>query len=207
MFANAYLKAGHQASVLAVAKPVAQGSTIEAGDLAIVRVASSGHLASVPAAEASLVVDRRAAVTLVPGTLLAMGDVSNSMRVPTGQAVVGVEVKPSQLPAEGVQSGNTVDVVLTGIPGSPAFAVPNASSSVDPAEAAASAGSSSGSPALPTLSGTVLAAGVLVTRVVAQATSSNGVTDVSLLVPVAEASVIATASAAGQVALVVVPGP
>lgn len=210
LFASAYLKASHQVPVLAVARAVPQGSPVEPRDLAVVHISSSGRLLPVPSTDASRVVGRRAAVALVPGSLLTMGDISGAGSVPRGLAVVGVAVKPSQIPAEGVVSGEAVDVVLTGIPGAPAFApvavTPADASAAQPTGTGAVGSDAAGAPA-PTFAGTVLAPGALVTHSGAATTSNNGTSDVSLLVPVSVAPVVASASAAGQVALVAVTAP
>ena len=187
LFVSAYLRAGHQVSVLAVARPVAQGATVSASDLVVVRLSASGRLTPVPAAQAAAVVGRRAAVALLPGSLLTMSDLANVPRLAPGQAVVGVALKPSQLPADGVFPGESVDVILTGLPDT--------------------GGAASGTNGAPALSATVLAPQVLVTAVdVPDQTSPTGTVDVSLLVPHDLAGVVASASVAGQVALVVIGG-
>ncbi|HLX87909.1 MAG TPA: SAF domain-containing protein, partial [Acidimicrobiales bacterium] len=226
LFASAYLKASHQTAVLAVAHSVPQGSFVYAGDLTVVHISTSGRLFPIPSADASRVVGRRAAVALVPGSLLTMGDLSGTAPVPKGLAVVGVEVKSAQLPAEGVASGESVDVVLTGVAGAPAFApdapalvplggpVPSNSTAANVPEATGtsngadqSAGTDSSGAQAPSLAATVLAPGALVTHSAEPTATSSGTTDVSLLVPIAVAPVVASASAAGQVALIAVTAP
>lgn len=193
LFVSSYAKASHQTAVLAVAKTVAPGAIITTDDLTIVRIAATGPVAPIAAADANEVVGRRAAVGLVPGGLLTVSDLAKGPVVPTGDAVVGVEVKPSQLPAQGVSPGETVDVVLTGIPGAPAITATTPVSGQSANESQASG---------PV--GTVLAPEVTVVAVGAGPSANSEATDVSVLVPVAVAPLIATASAAGQAALVAV---
>ncbi|MHB8328478.1 MAG: SAF domain-containing protein [Acidimicrobiales bacterium] len=197
LFVSAYLKAGHQVSVLAVARAVPEGAVLHTTDLAVARISASRGILPIPVADAAAVVGRRAAVSLVPGGLLTLGDLSDAPTLPEGEAIVGVAAKSSQLPASGVVPGETVDVVLTGLPGSPAVIVGGSASSTP---------SSSGSvqSLLPTLAGTVLAPDVTVAGVGLQTSTNTDTTNVSLLVPLALAPVVASASAAGQVALVVV---
>jgi Flp pilus assembly protein CpaB len=184
LFVSAYLRAGHQVEVLAVAKAVAQGAEITADDLRVARISIAGGLAPVPASAASSVIGRPAAVALLPGTLLTMAELSVAPKIAPGEAVVGVALKSGQLPAGGVFPGEQVDVVLTGPPGS-----------------------TDSGPSASGLSATVLASDILVTAVeAAPPSSSSGGTVVSLLAPRDEAGVIAGASASGQVALVVVGG-
>jgi Flp pilus assembly protein CpaB len=152
--------------------------------LVVVRISVSGGLAPIAASSAVEVIGRRAAVPLVRGALLTMAEIANATSIDPGDAIVGVAVKASQLPAGGVSPGSTVDVVLTGVPGTPDT---NGASS--------------------NLAATVLASGVLVTSVQFDASSSTvGTMVVSLLAPRPLAGIIASASAAGQVALVLVGG-
>lgn len=184
LFVSAYLRAGHQLEVLAVAKPVPQGAVLTPGDLRVVRISTAGGIDPVRASAAASVIGRPTSVPLVPGTLLAMSELSGSPRVGPGEGIVGVALKPGGLPAGGLSPGEQVDVVLTLPPGSP------------------DAGALSSAP-----STSILAADVLVTAVEATPSSSgSSTTVVSLLAPRDEAAVIAGASASGQVALVVVGG-
>jgi hypothetical protein len=209
LFASAYLRAGHQVPVLAVARSVPQGDVVRAGDLTVVRVSATGPLAPVAAVDAGHVVGRRAAVGLVPGALLTMAELTNGSEIPAGDAIVGVAVRAGQLPAEGVQAGETVDVVLTGQPGTPAVSAPSQATSA-PSLPASVTGQSAGS-ALSLLTGGVLASDVLVTgtrtgsAIGSGSAANSGETDVSLLVPASAAPLLASASAAGQVALIAVP--
>ena len=191
VFASLYVRAGHQVSVLAMARPVEQGQSLVASDLEIVRISLSPGVLAVPAGSADTVLGRRVAVPLEPGTLLVPADLSGGPSVPPGDAIVGVALKPSQLPAAGVASGDDVDVVMTGVPGSPYGA-----------SGLASGPSISGAVSGP---GTILAPGAQVSEVSLPSPSSGSdVVVVSLIVPRALAPIIASASAAGQAALVVV---
>lgn len=208
VFVTTYLKAGNQVAVLGVVRTVPQGGIVRSEDLAVVRIAASGPLAPIAASDAGRVVGRHAAVTLVPGALLTRADLSVAGAIPEGGALVGVAVKPSQLPAQGVAGGETVDVVLTGIPGAPAFTSSGTSGSSSSAGSSASAqlGTDAllGTQSL-ILDTTVLAPQVLVTAAIPGSSTNGDTTLVTLLVPRADAAVVASASAAGQAALVAVP--
>jgi hypothetical protein len=193
LFVSSYAKASHQVAVLAVAKIVAPGAVITPDDLTVVHISATGPIAPIAATDANQVVGRRAAVGLVPGGLLTPSDLSRATAVPAGDAVVGVQAKSSQLPAEGVSPGETVDVVLTGIPGAPAIAA-----------ATPVGGQSGGVSQASGPVGAVLAPQVTVVAVGPGPSASSDATVVSLVVPIAVAPLIATASAAGQVALVAV---
>jgi hypothetical protein len=158
---------------------------------------------TVPASEASAVVGRRAAERLDAGTLITTNDVVTNYAPPAGESIVGVAAKEGQLPASGVAPGETVDVILTGSPGvqdssgisDPNTAQGNDSSTVTPGEEASSAA-------------IVLVPDATVLEATTPSLSSGSdVVDVSLLTPVTMAPLVANASAAGQVALIVVaPG-
>jgi len=176
---------------------VPQGQVLTAGDLKVVRMSMTSGVASVPAAESAAVVGRRVAEGLEPGTLLSTSELVTTYAPPVGQAIVGVAPKEGQLPASGVVPGETVDVVLTGLPG-------EQDGTLDPGAGDGSATGASGDQ--PVVSaGTVLVPDASVLEVTqSPASSGSDTTDVSLLMPSSLAPLVASASTAGQVALVVV---
>jgi hypothetical protein len=112
-----------------------------------------------------------------------------------GKDVVGVATKAGQLPAGGVAVGDTVDVILTG---SPATLTGGADDgTVDTGSSAA--------PGQLEIGG-VLAPNATVTGVAGPTDSSPDTIVISVLIPSAMAPLVASASAAGQAALVLV-GP
>jgi Flp pilus assembly protein CpaB len=182
VFASVYLRAGHQVSVIAVARSVPEGQTLTGNDLTIVRMSIAPGVLAIPATAVDSVMGRRVAVPVESGTLLTPGDLAHGSYVPPGDAVVGVALKQGQLPATGVAPGQYVDVVMTGSPGSPFTASPTG-----------------GGP------GTILAPGVLVSAVTQpSASSGSDIEVVSLVMSRALAPIIASASAANQAALVVI---
>ena len=191
LFGVAYARAGHLTPVLAVAKPVAAGSIVSDADLSVVRIATSGHVSAVPVGDADLVVGRRAAVALAPGEILTLAQVTQAAPLAPGEALVGIAAKSSQLPAGGVEPGQTVSAVLTGLPDSPlsSGSTPSGTGGPDPSGA--------------TPVGTILATAVTVSAV-SPGDAGEDLTIVSLVVPVTQAPGLAAASAAGQVALIAV---
>jgi len=193
VFAGAYVRAGHQESVLVTANSVAQGQLLSPADLTTTRISLSSNVDAIPASEANAVVNRRVSVPLVAGTLLAPGDLTSNDSPPAGSAVVGVAIKSGQMPAEGIVPGDWVDVIMTGPPGSPDVSMSTASSD-------SQTGSEEG-----VGPGAVLGSNILVTAVSAAPASSGPDSVVaSLLVPRLLAPAMANASAAGQAALVIV---
>jgi len=194
IFTSMYLHAGNRVAVLAVAQNVPQGHEITSGDLGVVRISMSPGLSSVPAGEISRVVDRMAAVSLVRGTLITLTELTTHAVSFSGDATVGVATKAGQLPAAGVEEGDTVDVILTG---SPATLAGGSAVGSTPSSPSATSGQVE--------VGGVLASHATVTGVATPASSPDTIV-VSVLIPSSLAPIVANASAAGQVALVLV-GP
>ena len=192
LFALLYVHSSRLVSVIAVTHQITQGEVIEVSDLRQVDVALSGGVSSVPVSEADQVIGRPAAVTLLAGTLLSPSDVGGASALGSGQSVVGVDLKPGMLPASGVEPGERVLVVLTGPAGSP---VGTQVGAVEPAKSKTS-GEQVG----------ITAATVVGVDDSPDASGSGDVV-VSVEVPLANASLVADWSAAGQAALVQVGGP
>jgi len=194
IFTSLYLHAGDRMALLAVARDVPQGHQVTLGDLDIVRVSASQGLSPIPADDISRVVGRIAAIPLIRGTLISPTELTTHVGLVKGKAVVGIATKAGQLPAAGVQQGDTVDVILTE---SPAALEGGASQGITPSGPSATGGEVE--------VGGVLAANAMVTGVATPSSSPDTVV-VSVLIPAALAPLVASASAAGQVALDIV-GP
>lgn len=183
--------AGKTRPVIAVTQPVAQGGTINADDLTTVRVVAVPGVSTIPGARFTSVVGRTAGVQLLPGTLLSPAEITSVPDIPEGSAIVGVAVKPGQIPATAVEPGEQVDVVLTG-PEGDAVNAPT----VTPGETSGSDMGSAGAVMVP--------AATVVSIDEPSASSGSTTVVVSVLVPRDLAPLVAAASAAGQVALVTV---
>ena len=110
--AGLFLGGDDRQAVLVVARPVAAGQVIAAGDLAVAEASLSGAEA-LPASERAEVVGKTAAVGLAPGAVLAPSQLGARSGLGRGEAVVGVAVKAGQAPA-GLRAGTRVRVVDTG---------------------------------------------------------------------------------------------
>lgn len=106
-------RSGDRVAVLALERPVPVGATITAGDLTVAHVAADPALSPVRAGDESSVVGRVAAVGLPAGSLLTRSDISASGVPAAGQQLVGVAVKPGQLPARALAAGSRVLIVET----------------------------------------------------------------------------------------------
>ncbi|MEH1026349.1 SAF domain-containing protein [Micromonospora profundi] len=100
-------------SYLAVARPVEVGREISAADLITVQVAGGQGLDPVPAARLNEVVGKRAAVALLPGTLLTLGQVTDAPLLGPGQQQIALGLKPAQVPARELHPGDKVLLVST----------------------------------------------------------------------------------------------
>ncbi|MET8282642.1 SAF domain-containing protein [Micromonospora sp. NPDC005174] len=100
-------------SYLAVARPVEVGREISAADLITVQVAGGQGLRPVPAGRLDEVVGKRAAVALVPGTLLTLGQVTDDPLLGPGQQQIALGLKTAQVPARQLHPGDKVLLVST----------------------------------------------------------------------------------------------
>ncbi|MFE1789152.1 SAF domain-containing protein [Streptomyces sp. NPDC059525] len=177
-----FTASGQRSSVLVVARDVPVGATLTEADLAPASLALDPVVKAVPAAKKAGLVGQRAAVALKAGSLLSPGQITAVSLVKTGEQLVGVALKPSQLPASRLAPGQKVLIVST----------------PDPAQAGAAA--AAGKPAEPTPAPKTLAATVVAVGVAAPAT---GVVVVDVAVPAADGPVLASRVATGAVALIV----
>jgi hypothetical protein len=182
VFLVLYSSMNDRRAVLVVARSVPAGQLISGADLAVVRVSPSDGVATMAASSAPDVVGKTAAVGLVPGALLAPSQVGAVSTLQADQAVVGVALKPGQAPPS-LRPGARVEVVDTvaGTAGEPARPVVLSTTAV--VSCAVKEGAST--------CGT--------------ASSTTGITVVSLTLPVGEAPVVTAAASDGGLSLVVLP--
>jgi len=167
-----------RAPVLAITRPVPLGAVLTSADLTRARVGADPALHPVPAGELASVVGRRAAVPLRAGTLLTRDEITAVMAPAPGQQLLGLALKPGQLPAQGVGPGARVLLVSTPAGGD-------------------TAGGRSGNPAVAVrIAGTVHAV---------TTSAGGGVVVVDLLVADRDATAAAQAASTGNVALLVQP--
>ncbi|RQX11851.1 flagellar biosynthesis protein FlgA [Micromonospora ureilytica] len=100
-------------SYLAVARPVEVGREISAADLITVQVAGGQGLRPVPAGRLDEVVGKRAAVALLPGTLLTLGQVTDDPLLGPGQQQIALGLETAQVPARELHPGDKVLLVST----------------------------------------------------------------------------------------------
>ena len=101
--------AGEKVPVVVVTRPVPAGHVIGRADLSTVPVA--GGVTAIAAQNVESVVGQNAAVTLLPGMLLQRSMVTAGTGLSPQQAEVGVVVTSGQIPADGLNPGDSVQVL------------------------------------------------------------------------------------------------
>jgi SAF domain len=163
--------------VLVAEANVPAGTLIRPSDLGTTSVAVGSGVQVIPASQMRQVLGQVAGTALHPGMLLAPAELATSRPPSDGQVLVPLPVRPSALPASGLQAGDHVLVVAT------------------PGEQGQS-GSTTAAPAL-----SVPVAGVV--EAVSTAVSTDGFGVVDILVPARSGASLAAQASTGQFALIV----
>ncbi|NGM12727.1 SAF domain-containing protein [Verrucosispora sioxanthis] len=100
-------------SYLAVARAVEVGDVVRADDLVSVQVAGGQGLEPVPAARLADVIGMRAAVSLAPGTLLTMAQLTDDPLLGPGQQQLALGLRAAQVPAPKLRPGDQILLVST----------------------------------------------------------------------------------------------
>jgi len=114
--ALALLSATRTSSYLAVGHQVQIGSQITAQDLTTVQLSGGQGLSAIPADQINSVIGQRAAVTLLPGTLVASGELTDQNLVKPNDAQIGISVRSSSLPSATLRAGDQVWLVPLATP-------------------------------------------------------------------------------------------
>lgn len=99
--------------VLVARQTIPRGSIITAGELERVHLSADPALKPVPASDLNQVVGQRAALDIASGAMLTPGSYASTVVPGAGQSVVGVDLKPGQLPGLALNDGDPVRVVVT----------------------------------------------------------------------------------------------
>jgi len=172
-----YSATNRRVPVLVAEANVPAGTLIRASDLGTASVSVGGDVQVIPASQVRQVVGQVAGTALHPGMLLSPAELATSRPPRYGQVLVPLAVRPSALPASGLQAGDHVLVVATpGAEGQP--------------------GSTTTAPLL-----TVPVAGVV--EAVSTAVSTDGFGIVDILVAAKSGAGLAAQASTGQFALIV----
>lgn len=111
--AFAFTSVNDTQEVLVVSSDIKRGETIEAGDLAVVRLSVDPALTPVPGSQKAELEGTRAAVDLWAGTLLTEQAVADNLVPAEGESLVGISLTPAQMPSEPLYGGDVVRIVTT----------------------------------------------------------------------------------------------
>ena len=111
--AFAFTSVNDTQEVLVVRNDIKRGETIEAGDLAVVRVSVDPALTPVAGSQKAELEGSRAAVDLWSGTLLTEQAVTDNLVPGEGESLVGISLTPAKMPSEPLYGGDVVRIVTT----------------------------------------------------------------------------------------------
>ncbi|WP_432119093.1 hypothetical protein [Streptomyces sp. bgisy032] len=184
------LQAGDRIEVVKVTKEVQAGESLKDSDVTSVMVAEDESIHYVEWRQLKTIQTYKAKSTIYPGTL-AVGEMfAKKATLPAGKAAVGLALKEGQYPS-GIKAGDVVSAYRVGTSGA-------GSNSSDDNTGSSGTSSSGG--------GIVDNARVNAVEDDSDATVSTGNLSLTLLVDQADAAALASAAAAGEVAIVHVPG-
>lgn len=106
-----FSSSSHPNQVFAVAQNISRGATITKDDLTTIDLASGQITAAISATDSSDVIGKIATVDLPKGSLVIPAAISTTQSVPEGMALVGLSLKPAQLPAQQLAAGDQVQIV------------------------------------------------------------------------------------------------
>jgi hypothetical protein len=98
---------------LGVSRPVGKGAEITAADLVTIRVNDAIGLKPIPAGQLKTVVGKRAAVPLVPGTLLTAEQLTDNPVPAAGNQLLGLALSEDRMPKGRLAVGASVLLVVT----------------------------------------------------------------------------------------------
>lgn len=182
------LRAGERVEVVKVTAEIPAGESVSDDNVTSVMVADDASINYVKWSQVDGLKKLKATNTIPKGAV-AVGEMfSSKSGLPAGKSAVGVSLKEGQYPADGLKSGDSVDVYQVG---------DNASGgSSSDKETGGSAGTGAGDSPI------VSAARVSSVADKSDATVSTGALGVTLLVDSADAAAVTRAASAGAVSLV-----
>lgn len=107
------LTSGDKTQVIAVAKDIPYGHTVTENDLSVVSVGLDPALKPVKAGKKDSIVGQRATTELKAGALMTEGATTSKPLIGDNEQLVGLRLKPGQLPASKLAPGMKVLVVST----------------------------------------------------------------------------------------------
>lgn len=113
--------------VVVAAGNITQGSLITRTDLTTAAGTNDPATSTIPGSQIESLVGKYAAVTRTKGDLITPASITEALVPAPGQSVVGIALKPAQMPGETLVAGETVQLVDTPVEqADPPTGVPNA---------------------------------------------------------------------------------
>jgi len=106
-----YARVAAETSAITMAATVYRGETVEASDLAVVRLTGDAARKSIPAADLEALVGQQAVYDLPEGTILVPGAIDEVVIPATGRAVIGVKLPTGRAPTALLTPGSPVRLV------------------------------------------------------------------------------------------------
>lgn len=103
---------GQTAAVVALKEPIRAGERVTAEQLGSVNLPVGTGLDTIAAEDLSSLVGKYANTNLPKGALVAPSQLQDGLYPPAGQSVVGVALKPTQMPARGLIPGDKIRLVV-----------------------------------------------------------------------------------------------
>jgi hypothetical protein len=107
----ALVSATRTSAYLAVQREVSVGAQISADDLTSVQLSSTQGLDAIPVSQINAVIGKRAAVSLVPGGLLVLRDLTDQPLVNPGDAEISVPIRFASIPSSTLAPGDEIILV------------------------------------------------------------------------------------------------
>lgn len=101
----------HTQEVFVVNGEVHRGDVIGKTDLGTLDIAEGQKTQGIPVSQASDIIGKVATVDLPKGSLVTSSAIAAGLSVPEGKALVGLSLKPAQLPAQQLVAGDDVQIV------------------------------------------------------------------------------------------------
>jgi len=104
----------NRTAVVVAGRDIPSGSSIGAGDLRAVEVASDPGASLLPVSQMDSIIGRTVRSAIPEGTVLHPGLLSEGSPLASGEAVVGAVLQPGEYPIAHLDPGQQVGVVVTG---------------------------------------------------------------------------------------------
>lgn len=108
-----FSQGGQTQPVVAVKAAITAGQQITAAQLGTVDLPPNTGLTTIDGTEMSTLVGKYATTNLPAGTIITATQVTTTLTPPAGKSIVGIALKPSQMPSRGFTGGDRIQLVVT----------------------------------------------------------------------------------------------